>query len=301
MQQIPVYDLPEEQTQCLDFKLYHLKGDANTIEKQPFIPIETRIPHRHKFYEICIFASTGGIHEIDFQAFEIKERSIHFLSPGQVHLLSGTQKNQGFVLAFSPEFMVDSTWYDSSLLEIPFFNPLKTDRILELSEKDYAYVITLLQHIASDYAIMGEKAKEIIQHYVKILLGKCNYLFTEKQKSTVNHEDTSIKLISRFKYLVEQHFHHIHQVQQYSELLYITPAHLNKCCKQITGVTASELIMQRIVLEARRLLMFTGMSSKEVAFHLQFEDPAYFSRIFKKKSGYSPTAFRATMHEKYQQ
>jgi AraC family transcriptional activator of pobA len=47
--------------------------------------------------------------------------------------------------------------------------------------------------------------------------------------------------------------------------------------------------------------MFTGMSSKEVAFQLQFEDPAYFSRIFKKKSGYSPTAFRATMHEKYQQ
>jgi AraC family transcriptional activator of pobA len=301
MSHIPLYDLPEEQVASLGFKLYHLKSKHVYAEKLSSIPLETNIPHRHNFYEICFFDKGGGVHDIDFNASEIKQMSLHFLSPGQIHLLSGTQENQGHVIAFTAEFLADSSLFAGNCLhDLPFFNPVKANHTLELNKEEYTYLLILLHHIASDYQKMGAKAREIIQGYLKILLLKCKYLFYQKQKSIIPVEDNAVKLISRFKHLVEQHYKKLHQVQQYSDLLCISPSHLNKCCKQVTGITASELIMQRILVEAKRLLIFTEISSKEIAYFLHFDDPAYFSRIFRKKAGYSPTVFKKIMRKKYQ-
>lgn len=300
MESIPLYDLPKEQLLSFGFKLYHLKGQHSHAGELSSIPFETHIPHRHKFYEICIFTTGGGIHEVDFHAHAVKPLSIHFISPGQVHLLSGTDENQGYILAFTADFIAGNMEDTSWLLELPFFNPVQTGQILELDQEAFSYMLTLLRHMASDYRMMGEKARDIVQYYLKVLLLKCNFLFCRQEKELLAVEDISLKMVSRFKQLIENHFQKLHQVQQYSDLLHISPAHLNKCCKQVTGSTASELIVQRLLLEAKRLLIFTNMSSKEIAYHLQFEDPAYFSRMFRKNTTFSPTAFREAMHEKYQ-
>ncbi len=81
-------------------------------------------------------------------------------------------------------------------------------------------------------------------------------------------------------------------VQQYSEKLNLSPNYLNALCKKETGKTAIQLIHERILLEARRLLYSTNLSVKEISFSLQFEDVAYFNRFFKKNMAVTPLEYR---------
>lgn len=83
-------------------------------------------------------------------------------------------------------------------------------------------------------------------------------------------------------------------------MLSLSPIQLNKMVKMITGKNASDLIISRIMLEAKRLIAYTELSNKEIAFKLNYEDPSYFSRMFRKKMGVSPSAFREQLKEKYQ-
>lgn len=299
MEKIPLYDLPDRSLPDFGFKLYHLKNSAFNNGQLSSIPLNTNIPHRHNFYEICVFIEGGGIHEIDFCTYPVESCSLHFISPGQVHLLGGKTKKSGYVIAFTPEFFSDDALTPGWLIELPFFNPLHAAQIIQLKPKNFSYFLQILDHIANDYDEMGNQAQHIIRSYLKILLLKSNHLYKEVEASIEHAEDPSHKLVHLFKSLIEQHFNEKHQVQQFSELLNVSSAHLNKCCKQTLGKTASELIMQRILLEAKRLLIFSDQSSKEIAYQLQFEDPAYFSRIFKKKTGYAPSEFRHAMLEKY--
>lgn len=299
---IPIHDLPQKPTQDFDFKLYHLKGEYARNKNLSSMPGETNVPHRHNFYEVCFFTRGGGHHEIDFRKFDIREFSIHFISPGQIHHLVGTGENQGYVLAFSTAFLLGENEENAAwLAKLPFFNPLQGPQTLKLDQSDYYDLLNLIEHIKRDEARMGKSARGIIRYYIKIVLGKCNYFFSLDKESGKLIEDPTLKLVGKFKHLVEMHFANLHQVQEYSKKLAITPGHLNRCCKQITGKNASDVILQRIVLEAKRLLLFTGKTSKEIAYSLHFEDPSYFSRIFKKKTGYSPTTFRNSMREKYHQ
>lgn len=264
------------------------------------MPGETSVPHKHQFYEICFFTKGGGFHEIDFQSYEINDLSIHFISPGQVHRIVGKAENQGYVLAFSGSYPIEKDQYRPiNFNSMDLFHSVHGHQILKLSAEQYHNILQHVVNIEEDQERMGPFTRDIIRSYIAIILNKCQYRLSMMQDSANPVEGSIVKLVERFKKKVESNFKTTHQVQEYSQMLNITPGHLNRCCKKLTGNNASELILLRIILEAKRLLLFTEKTSKEVAFELSFEDPSYFSRIFKKKTGMSPTAFRNKMREKY--
>lgn len=107
------------------------------------------------------------------------------------------------------------------------------------------------------------------------------------------------QLVLDFFNLVEQHFRQFHAVADYAAQLAITPNYLNEVVKEQTARTAGSIIFDRIVIEAKRLAYFSELAIQEIATHLSFQDPAYFSRFFKQQSGQTLSQFRSTIRKKY--
>ena len=103
-----------------------------------------------------------------------------------------------------------------------------------------------------------------------------------------------------FRALVEERFQTLHEVKEYARLLSITPGHLNHLAREEFGANAGSVIRDRITLEAKRLLLHSEARVSAIARDLGFSDPSYFSRFFRRETGWTPSDYRAQIHEKYQ-
>lgn len=106
----------------------------------------------------------------------------------------------------------------------------------------------------------------------------------------------SAALVIRYRKLVGQHYLEKQQVAEYASLLYVTPNHLNRTVKDVTGRTASAHISEMILLEAKSLLQYTDLSMAEIAWRLQFSEPSSFHRWFKKETDNTPLEYRSSSH-----
>ncbi len=98
-------------------------------------------------------------------------------------------------------------------------------------------------------------------------------------------------VLRNYEQLIDQHFRLTRLPKEYAALLYITPNHLNALCHDLLGKTAGDLIRDRVLLEAKRMLTNLDMSVSEIAFDLNFQDNSYFNRFFKKNEGITPDDF----------
>ncbi len=299
---IPLYEIPERKglDQPEELRLYQLKNSLCLAGNLSSIPLKTDIPHRHSFYEIFFFLSGYGEHMIDFQAYEVQTPSLHFIRPGQVHLLSNTKIDQGYVLAFSRELWAsENIERATSLMWFPFGISINSKPILSLSSEDVDYFKTLLSQILIEYKQKRKNAHEIVKSYLKVWLMYCEGLFENYIGAKVQEESRANVLVAKYQALIEENFVIHQQVQDYARQLNISPDHLNKLCKLVLGQKAGELLLGRIILEAKRLLLYSGKSQKEIAYELQFKDASYFGRIFRRKTSLTPLGFRKQMQEKY--
>ena len=102
-------------------------------------------------------------------------------------------------------------------------------------------------------------------------------------------------LLRTFRRLIDSHYRGLRLPKEYADLLYITPNHLNALCQDLLGKTAGELIRDRTLLEAKRLLTNAKMTATEIAYELNFKDNSYFNRFFKKNAGMTPDDFRKSL------
>lgn len=293
---IHVYEMPDENKK-FSFQLYEVRG--KTIKGKTY-PHKTELPHRHSYYEICIFVNGAGKHEIDFKTYPIASNSIHFLTPGQVHLISREKDYYGYLLVFNRDFYPANPENKDILFDLPFFNNPSISPILELKEKDFHTLLQIIESMKTELELVHSTTQEVLRSYLHIFLLKCKSYFIHYRPEHEKLDEPAYVAAGKFKNLVEQHFKNLHFVKDYAGIMAITAPTLNKSVKRITGYTAGEIIINRIVLEAKRLLTYTNLTNKEIAFRLNYDDPSYFSRIFKNKTGDSPSTFRSKMNKKYQ-
>jgi len=120
-----------------------------------------------------------------------------------------------------------------------------------------------------------------------ISVGRLNGGDAQPQTGVYNHT-----LLKNFKKLIEDNFTKLKLPKEYAELLYVTPNHLNALCNDVLGISAGELIRNRVVLEAKRLLVNFSLNITEISYRLNFADNSYFTKFFKKQTGLTPEAFR---------
>lgn len=281
---IPVHTLLAKNLKRVDF-------DVITLNKKG--EYEGVLPHRHNFYELMIFTESGGKHEIDFKEYEIEKSSVHFVSPTQVHKLK-SNTSRGFVICFREEFLQlhpGTSFADTfQFYDFTRYAPvIKTDAVLHQELVDIAKILN------SNLDSNATLKREILGSYLQIALLKIKEFFIDHFLFETNRIGTVNPKIQEFKKLVSAHYTQHYTVFQYAEMLKISANYLNALSKKETGQTAIELIHERILLEAKRLLYSTGLSVKEISSMLCFDTDAYFVRFFKKNVGLTPGEYKNSL------
>jgi AraC family transcriptional activator of pobA len=287
---IPTYDLYKTLGSTLGFEFYKLEEAYN--------PYEAAAPHRHNYFEILFFNEAGGFHEIDFNTYPIAANSLHFISPEQVHQLRRAEHVTGYVLSFSKDFCFEETTGIAFIDKFPFFNNLYASPLVQFTfEKDKKSLKEIIEKISIEYELEYEDKSEMLSSYLSLLLlyAKRNYINEIEGMATHLKSELTLK----FKAAVEKNFLLIKSVSAYAQILNITAGHLNDTVHQHTGKTASKIIHERIVLEAKRLLYHSEKSVKEIAYELGYNDPSYFVKFFKTYADITPEHFRNDIREMY--
>ncbi|MGV6862471.1 MAG: helix-turn-helix domain-containing protein [Putridiphycobacter sp.] len=249
---------------------------------------EPDVPHRHNFFTILFTKKAKGTHFIDFNAYDLKPNQVFFIAPGQVHQVIEHSKTYGFVLVFSHQFLIENNIPIAFIEDLNLFNHSGDTPPLVLNETLFTNVFKYLENAFEIYGSDLTYKNQALGALLKLILIQCNNSCTLPPDLFVKNNSQ----LRTFKSLIHEHYKTLHATSDYAKKLNISPDHLNKVVKSKTGKTAKEHIQQRLVIEAKRLLYFTDLSHKEIAFELGFSEPAHFSSFFKKNVGISPSDFQ---------
>ena len=267
--------------------------------EESYNPYDASHPHRHNYFEVLFFNGSGGSHEIDFQSYPIEKNSIHFVSPGQVHLLRRDPKVTGYVLSFTDDFFLDRAASSMFIETLPFFiNPSSTPIVRLEDTENVSEINDIIKRIQKEYASEHSDKIQVIASWMSLFLISCRRLYLNQVPSGEKH-GVKNETTRKFRKVVEEKFAENKSVSEYAALLNITPGHLNDTMQKELGKTASELIHERIILEAKRLLYHSEKSIKEIAAALNYDDPSYFTKFFKTNTDFTPDQFRKSIREKY--
>lgn len=239
--------------------------------------METDAMHLHGFYEIIWFQEGEGTHYIDFCQYPIIPGSIFFISPGQIHSFDRRHDQKGVVLKICTDLFDDFIG-----------TPMVT-----IKESDSGELMLLIQAIENELtkgSCTGHA--EAIRALVKLFIINIKRSCTGADTEILNPLKTSHKAFMRFRQLIEDNYCRLHTVKDYASLLNVTTKTLTLYVKECSSYSPLEMINYRIILEAKRLLRYSLLSVKEIAFRLGFEDPSYFVKFFKRIVKQSPADYR---------
>jgi len=249
------------------------------------------VPHRHNYYTVLLTIKAKGKHLIDFKSYSLSDNQIFFIRPGQVHQVIEYKKTIGFSIIFSNQFLVQNNIPICFIEDLNLFNDFGETPPLSLNEEGLKKLNRYVEEIwsinQSDIAFKSEAIGSLL----KLMLICCNNLSSISKIDFQSFESGSI-VLKTFKSLVNKNYSIWRSTSAYANKLNITPDHLNRVVKSLTGKTAKEHIQSRIIMAAKRLLYFTNLSVKEIGYKLGFSEPANFSAFFKKCTGVSPSKFK---------
>jgi AraC family transcriptional activator of pobA len=260
----------------------------------PLHKLKSRLPypHRHDCYQIVWVEDGTGHHTIDSVRHQVKAKTLFFMSPGQIHDFVLSDDAIGSTINFSQDFFALQLQNKNSLKEIPIYNLGNSIPVIYLDDEQARSMMETLRAIDGEYYSDSPGWQDMIRSYLYILLMKASRMNLVDLTSSVSR---SLLLTRRFKDILENQFNLIQDVSIYAQILRVNERALNEAVQRSTGLTASKMIRERIMLEAKRLLLHSDIAISEVADQLAFDDPAYFSRCFKKHTGRSPIEFRQSL------
>lgn len=252
------------------------------------------LPHRHNYYTVIWPYTATGRHIIDFREYAIEPHQIFFVSPHQVHQVITDPRPTGIVILFTPEFLEKNSIRTDFISNLRLFRNSDETPPLPITEKMKQNLKVFADSMLQSFQDTSEMKYEVIGAYLKLFLIECNThcsLFPESNPQSI---EVGRSLVRNFKDLVEKHAKDWHQVKDYANALNVTPGYLNDVIKSSINQSAKDYIQTRLILEAKRMVVFTNKSSKEIGFELGFEDPSHFSKFYKSQTGVSLQEFKET-------
>ncbi len=288
---IPVYDIPS---------IGGINYITDEVIAEPFaaylqVHPNLHAAHRHSFYHIVLFTKGKGFHTIDFEHFDVVPGQVYFMSPGQVHSWNFKGEVDGYVINFSENLFHNFLSNNQYLEQFSFFRNVAKESVFDLNGETYNAVKKTIEQIVHEAGQQSHRDAFTLDAIRTNLIS----LFITVQRDFVKDKTVAIPqqnllILHNFRKLVNSYYAEKRLPKDYAAMLYITPNHLNALCNDLLGKPAGEVIRERILLEAKRMLVNATVSISEIAFQLNFSDNSHFTKFFKKSTDQTPEEFRKT-------
>lgn len=267
------------------FKIYQItEEEVKKIESEP------NEPHNHNFEELLIGIEGELEHFIDFKSERLSAPFASFVTKGKLHRVKPHSQNgkcQIWVLRFKSEFIAETTFELYSYYHDHANIMMQSDRCFKRLVILCELMYQEMQHYPPDFAV--------VRHLLSAL-----FTMIESERKKIEPSDNKLQktqniTFKNFLKILEENFHRPEGVEFYADKLFMSTRNLNLICQHILQKSVSEIIETRKLIEAKNLLIHTDKSVSEIGFELGYAEKAYFTKVFKKKSGQTPTEFRDEM------
>lgn len=278
---------------------YHITSFSPAAEKeQQFViapyqdlrrPQPMVWPHTHSFYEIIWIKSARSGYQIDQHQVNLHSDTIYFMSPGQAHSIEQHETVKGHCIMFTDEFFIVNLSDKESLGRLSFLENSYETPFIQLSTEAQQQLQPLVELMYQEFE-RPEHSKTILCSLLYVFLCRLERVYQSPAHALVL--PAHAELVRQFKKLIDIHFKEQQPLSFYASRLFVTEQQLNENTKRATGKTAGQLVRDRLMVEAKRLLVHSNFSIGEISDRLGFNDFSYFSRQFKKQHLLSPEQYR---------
>ncbi len=275
-------------------KEYHFKEKENNTFNLSIINFDDACiinePAQIDSFKIYWIKEGKGSYNIDFRTYTFEGEVLFFLTPGQVFSITSEEVKRAYMLAFVPDFYCIATHDKEISCNGVLFNNTYETPFVKPQQRVSNQLNRVLENIIDEFEHPDTAQYDLLQSFLKQFIILSVRAKKETMVPELNQEESLV--FKNFSVLVEQNFKTLHKVSEYAERLGITSKSLTKHLQRIGTSSPGIIIKNRIILEAKRELIYTDKNVKEIAYNLGYEDPAYFTRFFTKATGKSPLNFK---------
>ena len=280
------YTLINPQTGNLAFKVFSFNNNSHFDHIQ-----------RLNYYSLIWIRNGKGTAKADFSEYDFVQNTLFAFSPYQPFMFQTDEQIQGIVINFHPDFFCIHKHHQEIACNGVLFNNIYNPPFVTVDENANSTFKMLFEQITVEMQNPALAQYELLVSYLKIFLITASRLKAEQQTAIqINPaENKEPFILQNLKNYIETHFKTKHSASDYADLLNISAKALAKLTKTHFNKTLTDLISERIIIEAKRELYLTNKAVKEIAYELGYIDEYYFSRFFKNNADISPQAYRDTV------
>jgi AraC family transcriptional activator of pobA len=247
-------------------------------------------PHRHDFFILLIITSGSGKHVIDFKSYDVTAGSVFLVAPGQVHHWDLSKDINGYILFFTKEYLMMDFNHDR-ISKLPFLYNQINNPSISLEKADLPPLLHLLQTMAKEYMERDRYFHNVIRLNLQMLLIELERRYQSKKllPELMKFQENQLH---RLEALVDTHYKEHHSVLFYADKMNLSIKQINTFCKKALNKTVGDLVLERLILEAKRMLIHSDYTVSTISQLLNYSDNSYFTRLFKNYTNMTPEQFR---------
>jgi len=261
-----------------------------------FAADNVRAPHRHDYHELLWLRTGCGEHVLDGRPLEVRPHSVTLIGRGQVHVFRQAEDVVGAAVRFGDEALLGGA---AQRATPGWALAGRGGLTVEVPEGEIARLESVIAALEAE-AVRPPDARsaELERHLLSVLLLWLERWHEATRTERRDADDAEVQLHQRFAERLEADYARHHDAAHYADALGVPAAALSRALSHVTGRSTKELVTDRVMLEAARLLRFTDLTVQAIGHRVGFRDPLYFSRAFKRHQGEAPQAYRARVQGK---
>lgn len=288
---IPIFDTSNDFHEAIGFphRSHIPHFDIYPIERLEPSARRCMPPYRQGFYHIGLMSYVGDSKlNINTDLLTVDGHTLWFVLPGQIFSWLRDERMSGFNIMFKKEFLMNVV---SNLVDDFPFLRMSESKVLKPTNEEHESLLFDAQRMNSVFDNPHPYQEKMLEGMLVSFLYFCKALH-ERDKSSQNHLTRAQIITRQFETLVDKMYVDTKNVSDYADELNITPNYLTTTVKKLTGKSAKDVIQERLLIESKSLLKYSGLDISEIAYSLNFQEPTHFTRFFKKLSGTTPNKFR---------